>query len=338
MARRAGARGTADGVEPGRDRAPRLGAARAGGAKAERDAALAREAASSDVMRVIAASPDDLAPVFKTILAHAVRLCGAAEGWLFLRDGDRFKPVAHIGVSERLRIHPRDGFEPGPTYARMMEARGPIQVEERAAEWEDAERYRLRVALGVREAKKTGLYVPMFRGPELIGAIHVHRREMLTFTAEQMALVANFAEQALVAIENARLLGELRVAIDRQAASSDVLGVISASPGALAPAFDAMLDHAMRICAAERGGLLQFEAGKFRLYAQTGWPQELVDAVAGRPCRRPAAPVSGGWCGRRAPSTSSTRRRTRLPNEGDGGAPGRCRSRRAPDAAFRAAP
>jgi GAF domain-containing protein/anti-sigma regulatory factor (Ser/Thr protein kinase) len=257
-----------------------LGRLAPAGAKAERDAALAREAAASDVMRVIAASPDDLAPVFKTILAHGVRLCGAAEGWLFLRDGTRFKPIAHIGVSERLRIHPRDGFEPGPTYARMMEARGPIQVEERAAEWEDAERYRLRVALGARGAKRTCLFVPMFRGPELVGAIHIHRREMLTFTDEQMALVANFAEQALVAIESARLVTELRVAIDRQTASSDVLGVISSQHGALDPAFDAMLEHAMRICAAERGGLLRYEGGTFRLYAHTGWPSKLVERLA----------------------------------------------------------
>jgi len=249
-------------------------------ARTERDEALAREAATSDVMRVIASSPDDLAPVFRTILAHAVQLCGAAEGWLFLRDATRFKPIAHIGVSERLRIHPRDGFEPGPTYQRMIEARGPIQIEERAAEWEDAERYRLRVALGARGATHTGLFVPMFRGPELIGAIHIHRREKLTFSDEQMALVANFAEQALVAIENARLLKELRVAIERQAASSDVLGVISSSAGALEPAFDAMLDHAMRICAAERGGLLRLEGGKVRLYAHKGWPLDLVQSVA----------------------------------------------------------
>ncbi len=254
-----------------------------GGAKGGRaralDAALAREAATSEVLRAVASSPDDLGPVFKTIVAHAVRLCGAAEGWLFLRDGNRFKPVARIGVTGPFRIHTRDGFEPGPTYARMIEARGPIQVEERTVEWEDAERYRLRVSLGARGTKKTGLYVPMFRGEELVGAIHLHRREMLVFTDEQVALVGSFAEQAVMALENERLLSELRVALDWQDAASEVLGVISSSPGELDPAFDAMLENAMRVCAAEGGGLLQYDAGEFRLYAHKGWPQPLADSI-----------------------------------------------------------
>ena len=119
---------------------------------------------------------------------------------------------------------------------------------------------------------RTGMTVPMLKDDQVIGVIAIHRREVLAFTGKQVELLTNFAAQAVIAIENARLLNELRGALERQTATSDVLQVISSSPGDLEPVFTAMLENAVRICDATLGNIYRTEGDGLRLLPHTQPP------------------------------------------------------------------
>jgi two-component system, NtrC family, sensor kinase len=133
--------------------------------------------------------------------------------------------------------------------------------------------------------------VPMLKENALIGAISIHRQEVRPFTDKQVALLQNFAAQAVIAIENTRLLNELRESLDRQTATSEVLSVISSSPGELEPVFQAMLHNAVRICEARFGSLFRFDGNAFHLAATVGAPPELVEVQRQRV---PIGPTPGG--------------------------------------------
>src|SRR5262249_4701798 len=124
---------------------------------------------------------------------------------------------------------------------------------------------------------RTALAVPMLRDNELIGSFTVYRQEVLPFTDKQIKLVTNFAAQAVIAIENARLLNELREALEQQTATSEVLQVISSSPGDLKPVFKAMLDRATRICEAKFGVVFSFDGQEFQVEAHVGTPPEFAE-------------------------------------------------------------
>src|SRR5262249_45991569 len=124
---------------------------------------------------------------------------------------------------------------------------------------------------------RTLLTVPMLKGTELVGAIAIYRQEVRPFTDKQIELVSNFAKQAVIAIENTRLLNELRESLEQQTATSEVLSVISSSQGELEPVFQAMLENATRICDARFGTLLRFDGEFFHRVAGTGTPSALVE-------------------------------------------------------------
>ena len=234
----------------------------------ERDEALLREAANSEILNLISRSPGDLEPVFQAILENATRICDAKFGVLDLAEGDCFRRTAHyntpLAFLELLSREPV--FRPGPrtALARVAATKQPVHIADIAAEQLYAERDPLRVGgvevLGMR----TLVVVPMLKGAELIGGISIYRQEVHPFTDKQIELVKNFAAQAVIAIENTRLLNELRESLERQTATSEVLRVISSSPGELEPVFQAMLKNAVRICEAKFGVLYLYEAGKFR--------------------------------------------------------------------------
>jgi signal transduction histidine kinase len=254
-----------------------------------RELAEAREhqSATSEVLRIISSTPDELAPVFEAMLASAIRICEAQCANLFLREGDAFRQVAIHGASpefiEARRRNPIVPGHPGTGLGRVLGSRRPEQIADIQAEpaYSDAPNRAALIKFGAR----TLLTVPMLKGDELVGAIGIYRHEVRCFTDRQIELVTNFARQAVIAIENTRLLNELRESLQQQTATAEVLGVISSSQGELQPVFDAMLANAVRLCAASFGNLYLRDGEFFRLVAFHNTPLAFVAQRRGQPYR-----------------------------------------------------
>jgi GAF domain-containing protein len=239
---------------------------------------LEQQTATSEVLQVISSSPGDLEPVFATMLENAVRICDAKFGNIYRRDGDRFQLVsthnAPPGYAEARRRLPHHGLNPGTLLGRMAAVKTVVHVADASAERGYIEERLPETVLAVElGGLRTALAVPMLRESELIGGFSLCRQEVRPFTEKQIELVMNFAAQAVIAIENAQLLNELRQSLQRQTATSEVLQVISGSPGELEPVFATMLEKAVRICDAKFGCLYLHENGLLRLVAAHDVPE-----------------------------------------------------------------
>ena len=215
--------------------------------------ALEQQTATSEVLQIISSSPGDLVPVFNSILANARRICEAKFAHLMLYDGELFHPSAMEGappafVTEFWRGPQALSAATGP--GRAVATKQVVHI----PDMQETEGYKERDPQFVAMAELTGaravLIVPMLKDDRVIGIFSTYRPEARPFTDKQIELVRNFAAQAVIAIENTRLLNELRESLQQQTATADVLKVISRSPGELAPVFDAMLESATRICQA----------------------------------------------------------------------------------------
>jgi GAF domain-containing protein len=251
---------------------------------------LEQQTATADVLKVISSSPGELEGVFQAMLANATRLCEAQFGILYRYDGQVFRAEGLYNVAPAFadylrRDPPRPG--PGSTSGLLLETKQPIHVPDIAAEPLNAERAPLRVAAIELGGVRTLLHVPMLKEGRVLGSIAIYRKEVRPFTDKQIALVTNFASQAVIAIENARLLTELRdrtnelsESLEQQTATSEVLGVISSSPGELGPVFQTMLANAARLCEASYGALWLCEDDTFRAAALHGpLPPEFAEQV-----------------------------------------------------------
>src|SRR5262249_12649892 len=238
--------------------------------------ALERQTATSEVLRVISSSPRELDPVFKTMMENATRLCEADSASLGLCEGADVRIVARYNASgallEQTKREPL--LRPGPASAlgRSIRLKQVVQVPDLVNDqmYFDREPARVRV---VEAGYRSQLSVPLIKHDEAIGAFNILRRKTGLFTEKQIELVSNFAHQAVIAIENTRLLNELRESLQQQTATSEVLGVISSSPGELEPVFKAMLENAVRICEASFGNLLLYEGDVFRHVALHNAPK-----------------------------------------------------------------
>jgi adenylate cyclase len=249
---------------------------------------LEQQTASSGVLQVISSSPGDLQPVFETMLHNAVRICDAKFGNIFRWEGDALHLVATHNIPPAFaELRRRSPFSPGPEnpIGRMVATKAVVQVADLAAEQRYIDRRDPAIVAAVELGGiRTFVAVPMLKENELIGALIVYRQEVRPFTDKQIALVTNFANQAVIAIENARLLNELRQrtsdlteALEQQTATSDVLQVISSSPGDLEPVFAAMLENAVRICDASFGNIFRWEDDAMHLVAIHNTPRAFAE-------------------------------------------------------------
>ena len=238
---------------------------------------LQQQTATADVLKVISSSPGELEPVFNAMLENATRICHAEFGTLYLRETDAFRAVAiHNAPPAYVQARKRALVRPPPDSAL-----GQVVTTHQVAHIDDITKTKSYVERDpyIISAVELGGYrtiaaVPMLKDDELVGAILIYRQEVQSFSEKQIALLRNFADQAVIAIENARLLNELRhrtddlsEALEQQTATSEVLQVISSSPGELEPVFNAMLANATRICEAAFGHLWLFEGDAFRAVA-----------------------------------------------------------------------
>ena len=251
---------------------------------AEREAELAeareQQTATAEVLGVINSSPGELAPVFEAILEQATRLCDAAFGvvWTYNRPARRYRPgVMHrapVVLAEFLSGDYRAGRSDvlnvlgGASFLHILDAA-------------ESEGYRKGANLQRRAMVDLGgvrtlLAVPLRRHDTVLA---IYRQEVRAFSDKQIALLQNFAAQAVIAMENARLLIETREALEQQTATADVLGVINSSPGDLGPVFDAMLTRAVGLCEADQGVLRTFDGESFPLVAIYGRDPRIVEQV-----------------------------------------------------------
>jgi two-component system NtrC family sensor kinase len=248
---------------------------------------LQQQTAAAEVLKVITSSLGDLTPVFETLLTNAVTLCGAKFGNLFLCDGDKFTIVAMHGApaaaTEWWRNNPT--IRPGPHtgLARLLETKQVNQTEDLKVGAAYAEREPLRVATVELAGARTLVDIPLLKDDVLIGAIVIYRQEVRLFTDKEVELLQNFAAQAVIAIENARLLNELRQrtadlseSLEQQTATADVLRVINSSPGDLEPVFTTILDKALDLCEAAFGFVTIHDGERFERGVQRGVPEALA--------------------------------------------------------------
>jgi len=271
--------------------------------KRERDEALEREKASAEVLRVISALPGDLKPIFKAILDNATRICDAKFGTLWLREPEGVRAAAFHRAPPAWANKLGSLYRPGSStpLRQAIDSRHTIQIADLRETIAYAEREPVVVDTADLAGVRTLLAVPLLKDDVVIGVIGIYRAEIRLFTDKQIALVQNFAAQAVIAIENTRLLNELRESLQQQTATSEVLSVISSSPGELEPVFNAMLENAVRICEAKFGTLLLREGDAYRGAAEVGTPPGLAEynrrgpfqAVPGSPARSRHADKAG---------------------------------------------
>jgi two-component system, NtrC family, sensor kinase len=248
--------------------------------------ALEQQTATSEVLQVISSSPGELEPVFQGLLSNATRLCVADFGLMFRYDGDAFHLMAQRDADPQyVEYMQREPMRPGPEtlLGRILRAQGPVHIDDLTTSKGYLERDPLVVIAVERGGVRTLFGVPMLREGEVIGAIVIYRKDVRPFTDRQVELLTNFAAQAVIAIENTRLLNELRDSLQQQTATADVLKVISRSTFELQPVLDTLVQSAAQLCDAEQNVIFIRDGNVYRIAARHGMPPELEEYAKQHP-------------------------------------------------------